>query len=108
MTIRKILLGTIVGIAMGMPAHADEDFGDKILWWCNSDKIQSALSGMIERSFAGKFGTHLLYVKDVKETVRTKDELRCHITAVFSTVTLKGFFSFLNQDGHSLVQWKGV
>lgn len=90
-------------VVMGVSAaRADEDFSDQ-KWICNATIIERELLNLLDSGLAGKIGVHLLYVKDVEETSRTKDELRCRITAVMNNGQQMGFFQFLNQDGHTLV-----
>jgi hypothetical protein len=75
------------------------------VWNCDQEEITTDLGDMIANANRA-FPSTLLYVKNVSETGRSKDELRCRLTAVTTKGTLNGVFIFHNQDGHILVGWR--
>ena len=104
------LLAALALVVAGMASAEDDDtpnFTDKDKWTCDKDLIERELSSLVENSPAGKIGVQLLYVKNIAETARKKDELRCRLTMVTSTGEMKGVFRLVNQDGHTLTGWQG-
>ena len=94
----------VLATAAVLPAVAETlpDFTDKDTYTCDQAMIESELGSLIENSTAGHFGMRLLYVKDIAETVRKPNELRCKVTAVTNKSSQVGIFRLINQDGHTL------
>lgn len=115
MSLGKLLLaglGLLATIAIIDAASAQRvkdalpDFSNAA-YACNSDGIDGELNAMLTDSNEGHLGMRLIYTKDITEVSRSKDELKCEVTAVTTRSTKKGIFLFHNQDGHALVGWRG-
>ena len=103
---RRLLLAAAIISIVSTTARADEDYSDKTSWTCDNDSIQSELSNLWENGPAGKLGINLIYVKNITETLRNNNELRCHITAVTNQGPVSGIFKYFSQDGHALVAFE--
>ena len=49
----------------------------------------------------------MIYVKNISETERSEDELRCKITIVTNITTMKGIIQYHTEDDVALVNWYG-
>jgi hypothetical protein len=101
---RTFLLAAAAALTLVAPAIAGDlpNFSDKDVYTCDQAEIERELGSLVSNNV---FRVSLLYVKDIKETGRTGDELRCHLTAVTTNSTVPGVFRYLNRDGHSLIGW---
>ena len=103
---RKLLTATaLVATLFSSSAFAvATDKSDKDAYSCNKDTIEEKMTALAENGRAGKMGIKLIFIKgDPVETKRTKDELRCKVTAMYSTGPVKGIFFYKNDDDHALV-----
>jgi hypothetical protein len=81
------------------------DHSNKENFACDADAIELEINSMLDQ--AGRTGLKVVYVKDVKETSRTSEELRCKVTMVTNKmIEIPGIFRFFNKDGHNLVNFQ--
>ena len=95
---------TLAALLVASAAYAGgvNDWTDKD-YTCDEDTITSEMTEMMEQNV---LGPKMIYVKDIKELSRNKDELKCRVTVVHSRGSQTGTFRFHNRDGHGLVAWK--
>jgi hypothetical protein len=74
---------------------------------CTDARITKEVSDLVKESPLGHLlGTQMLYLNDMKELRRTKDELRCEATLHFNAEWIESnrfVIKLYNQDGHALI-----